>query len=41
MGIYRNAIAEFERRFIARPDITNHPWHITRKYGFDINREQV
>ena len=22
------------------PDITNHPWHITRKYGFGINVEQ-
>jgi hypothetical protein len=22
------------------PDITNHPWHITRKYGFGANLEQ-
>jgi len=22
------------------PDITNHPWHITRKYGFGVNVEQ-
>ena len=22
------------------PDITNHPWHITRKYGFGVNLEQ-
>ena len=22
------------------PEITNHPWHITRKYGFAVNEEQ-
>ena len=22
------------------PEITNHPWHITRKYGFGVNLEQ-
>ena len=26
-----------QRRF---PEITDHPWHITRKYGFGINLEQ-
>jgi len=40
MGIYRNAIAQFQKGLVARPDITNHPWHITRKYGFGINLEQ-
>ena len=23
------------------PDITNHPWHITQKYGFGVNLEQT
>jgi hypothetical protein len=41
MGIYRDAIAQFEQGRVARPDITNHPWHITRKYGFGINMEQT
>ena len=40
MGIYRNAVAEFEEGLVPRPDILNHPWHITRKYGFGINLEQ-
>jgi|SRR5208282_36729 len=40
MGIYRDAVAQFEQGLVARPDITNHPWHITRKYGFGINLEQ-
>src|SRR5262249_32982662 len=66
MGIYRDAIAQFERgrvsgfvlanpeqkrvsgfvlanpeqEIVAAPDITNHPWHITRKYGFGVNLEQ-
>jgi len=40
MGIYRDAIAQFEEHKVARPDITNHPWHITRKYGFGVNVEQ-
>ena len=40
MGIYRDAIAQFQRGLVPRPDITNHPWHITRKYGFGINLEQ-
>jgi high affinity Mn2+ porin len=44
MGIYRDAIAEFENHTAPRPEsvpeITNHPWHITRKYGFGINLEQ-
>ena len=40
MGVYRQAMAQFEQGFVPRPDITNHPWHITRKYGFGINLEQ-
>lgn len=40
MGIYRVAIAQFEEGLVSTPDITNHPWHITRKYGFGLNLEQ-
>jgi hypothetical protein len=40
MGIYRDAIANFEDALTPIPEITNHPWHITRKYGFGINFEQ-
>lgn len=40
MGIYRNAIGQFQQGLVAVPDITNHPWHITRKYGFGVNVEQ-
>jgi len=40
MGIYRDAIAQFKERLVAVPEITNHPWHITAKYGFGINLEQ-
>jgi high affinity Mn2+ porin len=39
MGIYRDQIALAEQNHVA-PDITNHPWHITRKYGFGVNVEQ-
>ena len=40
MGIYREAVAQFEEGLVPVPDITNHPWHITRKYGFGVNIEQ-
>jgi high affinity Mn2+ porin len=40
MGIYRQAIAQFEQGLTPVPEITNHPWHITRKYGFGVNLEQ-
>ena len=40
MGIYHNAISQFQKGLVAAPDITNHPWHITAKYGFGINLEQ-
>ena len=38
MGIYRDAVAQAPEG--GTPDITNHPWHITRKYGFGVNVEQ-
>jgi len=40
MGIYRQAIAQFEQGLTPVPETTNHPWHITRKYGFGVNLEQ-
>jgi hypothetical protein len=44
MGIYRDAIAQFEDHSAPQPEsvpeITNHPWQITRKCGFGINLEQ-
>jgi len=40
MGIYRDAIANFEAGLTVIPQITDHPWHITRKYGFGVNFEQ-
>jgi len=41
MGIYRDAVAQFAEGQVAAPDITNHPWHVTRKYGFGVNLEQT
>jgi high affinity Mn2+ porin len=40
MGIYRDAIAQFRAGLVPVPEIANHPWHITAKYGFGINVEQ-
>jgi high affinity Mn2+ porin len=40
MGIYRQAVANFEAGLTPIPEITNHPWHVTRKYGFGLNLEQ-
>jgi len=40
MGIYREAVAQFQQGLVPVPDITNHPWRITRKYGFGANVEQ-
>lgn len=40
MGIYREAVAQFEQGLVVVPDITNHSWRITRKYGFGANVEQ-
>ena len=39
MGIYRDQDLKAQESGTT-PDITNHPWHITRKYGFGINVEQ-
>jgi high affinity Mn2+ porin len=39
MGIYRDQITKAAEQDTT-PDITAHPWHITRKYGFGINTEQ-
>jgi hypothetical protein len=39
MGIYRDQVIQAAAAG-ATPDITNHPWNITRKYGFGINLEQ-
>lgn len=39
MGIYREQIIKAAAAGTT-PDITNHPWNITRKYGFGINVEQ-
>jgi hypothetical protein len=44
MGIYRDAVALYlaqrQEGLNTVPDITEHPWHITRKYGFGVNLEQ-
>jgi hypothetical protein len=40
MGVYRDAVAQYEQHLVAAAEITNHPWHITRKYGFGLNIEQ-
>src|SRR6202795_1957871 len=40
MGIYRDANIQFKEGLVPIPQITNHPWHITRKHGFDLNLEQ-
>jgi high affinity Mn2+ porin len=40
MGIYRDAVAQFREGLVTAPDITNHPWRVTRKFGFGINLEQ-
>lgn len=39
MGIYRDQIIKAAASGTV-PDITNHPWYITRKYGFGVNVEQ-
>lgn len=39
MGIYREQIIKAAETGTT-PNITNHPWHITHKYGFGINMEQ-
>jgi high affinity Mn2+ porin len=39
MGVYRDQIIKASAQQTI-PNITDHPWHITRKYGFGINVEQ-
>jgi len=39
MGIYRDQVIKAAETGTSA-DITNHPWHITRKYGFGANVEQ-
>src|SRR5579872_5783092 len=39
MGIYRDQVIEAANAGTT-PDITAHPWHITRKFGFGIDIEQ-
>ena len=39
MGIYRDQVIQAAEEHVT-PDITAHPWHITRKYGFGLNLEQ-
>jgi carbohydrate-selective porin OprB len=39
MGIYRDQVIQAAAANTV-PDITKHPWQITRKYGFGINLEQ-
>jgi len=39
MGIYRDQVIKAAETCTSA-DITNHPWHITRKYGFGANVEQ-
>jgi hypothetical protein len=40
MGVYREAVEQFEEGITAIPDITAHPFHTTQKYGFGVNIEQ-
>jgi high affinity Mn2+ porin len=39
MGIYRDQILKAEEEGTV-PNISDHPWRITRKYGFGVNVEQ-
>jgi high affinity Mn2+ porin len=39
MGIYRDQVIKAAATDTT-PDITDHPWHITQKYGFGVNIEQ-
>lgn len=39
MGVYRDQVIKAEDAGTT-PDITDHPWHITRKYGFGVNLQQ-
>jgi hypothetical protein len=39
MGIYREQVTKTAAEGTT-PDITDHAWHVTRKYGFGVNLEQ-
>ena len=39
MGIYRDQVIKAAEEGTT-PSITDHPWHVTRKYGFGLNVEQ-
>jgi carbohydrate-selective porin OprB len=39
MGVYRDQVVQAAEQNVT-PDVTAHPWHITRKYGFGVNLEQ-
>jgi high affinity Mn2+ porin len=41
MGIYRNAVAQYKAGITPVPEITNHPFNTTIKYGFGVNIEQA
>ncbi|HTR23016.1 MAG TPA: carbohydrate porin [Terriglobales bacterium] len=41
MGIYREAINRYLAGLDTKPDITDHPFQTTRKYGLGINLEQA
>jgi high affinity Mn2+ porin len=40
MGIYRDAVRQYQEHLVSIPDITHHPWRVMRKYGFGVNLEQ-
>jgi carbohydrate-selective porin OprB len=40
MGVYRDAIHQYEAGETLVPEIGNHPWKTTIKYGFGANMEQ-
>lgn len=39
MGVYRDQVIKATEAGVT-PDITNHPWQITHKYGFGLNVEE-
>jgi high affinity Mn2+ porin len=40
MGLYREAVENFEAGITAHPEITAHPPHTAIKYGFGVNFQQ-
>jgi len=41
MGIYRDAVANYKAGLTPVPQITNHPFRTTVKYGFGVNIEEA